>query len=73
MVCKFFSNHSIELGSDHLLVELLNLKLYFVGRMSEFEFAGARVEEFPAVRPSQKRAGAGQCSLNRDGWLMTPP
>ena len=65
VVCKFFSNHSIEFGSDHLLVELLNLKLYFIGRMSEVEFAGARVEEFQLFGFLKDNAGAGQCGLNR--------
>ena len=71
VVGQLLGNHPIELGGDHLLVELLDLEADFVGRMGEIDLAGRRVREARAVRPSRKMMPARASAVSiRIGRLM---
>ena len=64
MVGQFLGNHPIELGRDHLLVELLDLEADFIGRMGQIDFACPRVQKVELLVLLEHDAGARQRGLD---------
>ena len=64
---QLLGNDAIELGGDHLLVELLDLEADFIGRVGQIDFAGPRVQQVELLVLLEDDAGRASAVSIRIG------